>query len=467
MLRSVCLFFSLVGMVGCNAGSSQPRTVTPDTIAARGDCAALTGAGTSHSTNITADETWTAAGSPHLVSSLRVEATLTLEPCAVVQLAKEAELTIGNGGTGKPGKIIAQGTFDGTSLKPIVFRPQTDGQRFSTLYVQETGSVDLAYVAILGGGNAVAPSSNAALFATGTGQRPMQQKLRLRNVVIRDSGTQGVSLRSYAAFATDSENLFISTSGAETERDARFLTGFPLDIQPPGLATIPKGSVLTGNRRDAVYVRSVTRLDVDEAFPNRGLPYLINGTFLMYDLQGSTLSLQLEAGVTLRFENTDGQGGLGLILGNKASAAPVRLIAPGTAAAPITLTSAQPNPVAGDWAGVLMANAPDSGNVVEYATFEYAGGPTGTSGYGCGPGRNVGGLVLIDWRPASAFVKNSTFRNNLGAGIVCGWTSDEPGPDLRTSNTFSGMVDLPQQGSCNVTRWAPKTGSCAMRPVCL
>jgi len=48
------------------------RAITPDDVVARGDCPALTGMGTAHTLNVTADETWTAAASPHVVSSLRV-----------------------------------------------------------------------------------------------------------------------------------------------------------------------------------------------------------------------------------------------------------------------------------------------------------------------------------------------------------------------------------------------------------
>lgn len=444
------------------------RGITPDEVVARGDCPALTGAGTPHTANVTADETWTAAASPHVVSSLRLEATVTLEPCAVVVLKKEAVLTIGNSGMGKAGKLVANGTFDGAELKPVVFRAENAGERWTSLFVQETGSLDFSHTALLSGGSRAASSTNAAIEARGTQAKPLQQKLRMRYVVIRDSGSQGLTLRGYAAFSADSEKLFITGSGAEPEADARFLTGFPLDIQPGGVGTIPKESVLTGNKRDAIYIRSVTRLDIDETFPNRGVPYVFQGDFLMYDLGKSTLTLRIEPGVTMKFEK-QGMGSLGLTLGNKASDAPVRLIAQGTAAAPIVFTSAEGTPAAGDWKGLYMANAPADGNVLEHATIEYAGGFTGARGFGCGPMANWGGLLLIEWRPNDAFVKNCTFRNLIGAGIVSGWNSDQSGPDLSASNTFSAIAPVPMEGACNVTRWAPAAGvgSCAMRPVCV
>lgn len=444
------------------------RAFSFDALYAGGDCPTANSTGTAHTANVTADETWTAATSPHLVSSLRIEATVTIEPCAVVVLKNEAVLSIGNSGTGKAGKLIANGTFDEVTLKPVLFRPEVAGERFTALFVQETGSLDFSYTGLTGGGNRRGSSTNATIEARGTAAKPLQQKLRMRFVGVRDSGSQGVTLRGYSAFTSDSDTLSISGSGAEPEVDARFFTGFPLDIQPAGLSTIPKNSVLTGNRRDAIYVRSVTRLDVDETFPNRGVPYIVQGDFLMYDLDRTLLTLTIEPGVTIKFEKQGG-GDLGLTLGNKASMAPVRIVARGTAAAPILLTSAQATPAAEDWRGVYLANGPPAGNVFEHVTVEYAGGVTGARGYGCGPLANIGGLLLIDWRPTDAFVKNSTFRNLTGAGIVSGWTSDEAGPDLSASNTFSNIAPVPMEGACNVTRWAPAAGvgSCGQRPQCV
>lgn len=457
---------SLLSLLAC---SPPMRNITPDEVVARADCpTAMMGAGTDHAANVTADETWTAAGSPHVVSSLRVEANVTIEACAVVVLKPNAVVSVGNSGTGKAGKITAAGTFDGTKLLPVVIKPQTDGQRWSSFFVNESGSLDFSYTAVLGGGNRMSSSTNAAIEARGTQMKPLQKKLRMKYVVVRDSGAQGITLRGYSAFTDDSERLFISTSGAEPEADARFLTGFPLDIQPGGVGTIPKDSVLTGNKRDAIYIRSVTRLDIDEAFPSRGVPYILNGEFLMYDLGASTLTLTIEAGVTIKTEKNGG-GSLGLTLGNKASNAPVRLVAKGTAAAPIVLTSAEATPAAGDWKGIAWGNGPGDGNAVENVTIEYAGGTTGSRGFGCGPLSNVGGIIITEWRPNDAFVKNSTFRNLIGAGIVSGWLSDQPGPDLSATNSFSNIAPVPMEGVCNVTKWAPAAGvgGCGMRPVCV
>ena len=77
---------------GCGPAAGQPDAVSADTIAALGRCPSPSGAGTPHKANITADETWTAEGSPHHVSSLRLEATVTVEACAIVQLEPGGDL---------------------------------------------------------------------------------------------------------------------------------------------------------------------------------------------------------------------------------------------------------------------------------------------------------------------------------------------------------------------------------------
>jgi hypothetical protein len=71
-----------------------------------------------HSGTLRHDETWTAAGSPHIVTGhFRVEAILTIEPGSVVKFRSGAGLTVGDGA------LIAEGsssliTFTGTTESP-------------------------------------------------------------------------------------------------------------------------------------------------------------------------------------------------------------------------------------------------------------------------------------------------------------------------------------------------------------
>ena len=458
-------------LVACNS-ESPPSSSGSDT-ETKTACTKPTGPGVEHTAPISTDETWRAKDSPHRVpSSLRVDATLTLEPCVVVEVGGGAVITVGNGGATLPsGAIVAQGTgTSGTdSSRGITLQSESDSEFWGGLLVLQTGSLDFKNVALVRAGDA--QSSSAAVDARGNQDKPLSESLRFRDVAIVDAGTQGVKVSGYAAFTADSTGLTISGSGAQPEADARIPTGYPLDLEPPAVHTIPDGGAYDGNRRDEIMVRGATRVAVDEAFPDRGLPYFVDETLLMYDADGSALTLTIEPGVTLRFDASD-SGGVGLVLGDAASHSAVKLVAKGTSKKPILLTSASEAPEAGAWAGVLMADAPADGNAIENTTFEYAGGFTGSRGFGCGPLTNVGGLIVQSWRPASAFVKKSTFRSTIGAGIVSGWTNaeGEDGPDLREDNVFEDIVDIAGEASCEVTEWATDPNATCRndtRPTCV
>ncbi|MGE5761583.1 MAG: beta strand repeat-containing protein, partial [Gemmatimonadota bacterium] len=74
---------------------------------------------TTHSVDITADSTWTAAASPHIVSGylrIRNGATLTIQPGAVVKFDAGAGLQVGDTGLGQAGRLVLDGTGPGITL---------------------------------------------------------------------------------------------------------------------------------------------------------------------------------------------------------------------------------------------------------------------------------------------------------------------------------------------------------------
>lgn len=421
-------------------------------------CPETSGAGTMHSGVIDSDETWAAADGPHFVSSaLDVRATLTIEPCVVVRVAESTMIAVGDVATS--GRIVAHGTFTDGVARPIRFESAVDGAFWGGFFVEPTGALDFSRVALDHAG--AASASGAAIEARGPDDGTVLTSLRLQATLIDSSGTQGIALRRGAGFTADSIGLIIRGSGAQPEVDARFPTGHPIDIDAPAVHTIPAEGDNTGNRRDEIIVRTPTRVSIDEGFPYAGVPYFIDELFSMYEPGGADLTMSIAAGNTLRFD-TSGGGAVGMILGNVASRSEVRLLATGTATQPIAFTSASSTPAAGDWAGIMMANAPSVGNVVSHVVIEYAGGETGTRGYGCGTMENVGGLLAIEWKPAAPFITGSTFRETRGAGIVSGWAlgAGEPETDLRANNVFEGIVDYMDEGHCDVAEWHSAIPDC-------
>jgi hypothetical protein len=231
--------------------------------------------------------------------------------------------------------------------------------------------------------------------------------------------------------------------------------GYPIYILPPSINTLPPGTY-TGNATDEILVDELSgAFAFDETFRNLGVPYRMRYGYsqrpTLSVAQGGLITLTIEAGVTMKLLKAAGNipsFNLGSSSGDLPSQInPVRLVANGTAALPIVFTSAAAVPAAGDWAGIEYHGGPATGNVVNFVRVEYAGGDSGTSGFGCGPTDNDAGLIIRNWIPGNDFVQNSTFSNSAGGGIVLGWTSDTP-RDFKTGNTFSAIGN-----SCAVARW--------------
>jgi hypothetical protein len=285
-------------------------------------------------------------------------------------------------------------------------------------------------------------------------------------VTIEGSGGFGVNIITRSAFSDDSANLTITGSGA-LGPVGNIDTRYPITVDGPAVSTIPTGTY-TGNALDAIRVVNAGSLpDPDVAFRARGVPYRFESGFSMSPptsaAAGGLSTLTIEAGVTLMFNpgNTFSLGVSGGAL--PANISPVRVIAQGTAAQPIVLTSAAASPAPGDWIGIAWGGGPPDGNIMSHVRVEFAGGNGGTSGFGCGAADNDAALVIRNWRPNDSFITDSTFASSGAGGIVSGWQTDLNGPSLVGNNTFIGIAN-----GCNVARWRDGNGSCpATPPVCL
>lgn len=107
--------------------------------------------------------------------------------------------------------------------------------------------------------------------------------------------------------------------------------------------------------------------------------------------EGATLTI--EAGAKLSFE-----------AGIRLNVEYGKLVAKGTEDAPITFTSSNSSPAAGDWEGIYFGDKTSAGNVLDHVVIEYAGKE---GGYG------KGALVFSgDVNAGRVAVTHSTFRNN-------------------------------------------------------
>ncbi|HKO90305.1 MAG TPA: hypothetical protein VJU61_04085 [Polyangiaceae bacterium] len=426
-----------------------------------GDCPTPTGPGTMHSQNITGSETWTAAASPHyLTSSITVEGTLTLEACAQVLLSKDVSLAVGS--SGKPGgKLITQGTYEPEAngkpevIKPVIFDSANDGEFWGSLLVYYQGEAEFHTTALLHGGSVVG-GYEGALAARGPNDGSLRRMITAELLVVLESGGYGINLSSGAGFfeTPDSSATVLGAGRQPKPAGAARAPIYPVFVTPPGVGTLPPGQYFGSTEpelaeNDKIYVYSARAISADEQFHNYGVPYLMEGTFYMRPPAATTTTLKIDPGVELRFHH-DASSNASFQIGDGAPIDPrcVKLDIQGTAKDPIVFTSNAATPAAGDWMGLYLDCSPPSGNKLTNAYVLYAGGESGTNGYGCGPKDNDAAILITDWRPADAFIQNVDIRDSAGGGIVSGWASNQAGPDLKTGNLFTRIAN-----GCSVSRW--------------
>lgn len=453
-MRAPCLLLlgcsCLLLATGCGPAPTPPGK----------ECAAATGAGVDHSGDLSADETWTAASSPHRIASgVRLLAKVTVEPCAVIRLGDGARLTVGSSTTA--GQLVTAGEVVGGVRRPVKIEALDAATPWAALVVDLKGVLDLSVTTISDGAKpAAAQNGGGSILAYGAASSGavLTRSVRVKDVTISKSHGYGVNLQRLSAFTEDSSGLQVIDSGEGT-------AGQPVLVEAGAVGSLPASSSFQGNLLNEVLVVPGGSMPSD-IFKNVGVPYRIAGRLLVAPPQdGAPAVLTIEAGATLKMETTSDNG---LTLG----ITPMRqgvLVVNGTAAAPVTFTSPKAAPAAGDWKNIYFRYSPATGNRMSYAVVEYAGAPSGLQGYGCGPAENDASVILVPdtGRPADAFIQNSTVRNAAGdTGVLLGWTSDLDGPDFVSTNTF---VAVP---ACRVSRWRNATGaacpgSVGGSPVCL
>ncbi len=432
------------------AADSGSVDATPEADAPATTCPSPTGAGTTHtgSMNITAAETWTAAGSPHLLTfdqKVSEGGTLTIEPCAVVRVAPGRGIFADTGG-----KLVALGTAD----KPIRFEPLEAGKPWGNLRAATPSTLRLAYATLDGGGGAL--TTFGAIEVRAHQGKPAEELLFVDHVTIRGSAGHGVSLRDSATFTKDSRDLTI-TGG----------TLAPLRIFPNLATNIPAGAY-TGNAESFIQVETAVggEINVENVtFRERGVPYRIGSKDTFGELRvgggAAAVTLTIEPGVTLQFnKHTSAQ--LLVEPGTGTMAAKGALVAVGTSEKPIVFTSADPAPTAGAWRGLVFGQLPAAENRLEHVQILFAGGPSMANSFHCLPdgtlSKNEDAALTVFGPPASAFLKSSTIADSAGVGVNLAYYGSFV--DFVPTNTFTRVA------SCKVSYPRTSTGSCPATVPC-
>lgn len=402
-------------------------------------CPAVSGDPIVHTGAIEADETWSAAA-PHVVSgvlSVRAGATLTVEPCAVVEMEETSRIAIASPGTPTTGTIVAQGDED----HPIVFRAQAGGS-WGHMLVEAGGAAQLSYVTFEDGGTE--DPLGATIVVLGDGTLPAKRNFFVDHVTIRGSKGAGLRMDRVTGFAPGSDALVVTDSGDET-------TPFPVIVDEYGIDGLPRGDY-TGNQEDAILVDANSTLEESGTMRNVGVPYRIgtwaNGDLVIGGGSGKSLTtLTIEPGVRLEFFP-----GTALEIEHITGEFPASgaIVAEGTAAEPIVFTSARTSPAAGDWRGLWFGGIASAQNSMSHVVLEYTGADCGCILVSCSDVDAYEGAMIFSQEPPTAFLSDARIAHGSGHGIVLGYMGEVK--DFKAGASFEDMggcaQTLPTQPNC-------------------
>jgi hypothetical protein len=445
MAKSTLLLASLF-VVGC---SPSPSTSDggADVVAA---CPATTGPTTHAAETLAADETWSAAASPHVVQgdiTIPKGKTLTIEPCATVQIA-EAHYVYVNG------SLVA----DGTASQPIQIGQETAGKRWASIEITDPGTADLAFVTLSGGGGVPNSTLGTTIRGHGTVATGPSPILKVANVTVKDSGGFGIDLSEIGSFIDGSHDLVITSSGIEVTAHP-----YPLTINTQAATSIPTGTY-TGNGKDEIQIHADSPralVDVDATLHDRGVPYHVGGgganVVLQVGKDGGLATLTIDPNVTLRFE-TGGQ----LLVGHDQNTNPAvgALVAQGTSSQRITLTSASATPQSGDWLGVMYTNLLAATDVLAFVDIEYAGGACACAS-GCFPqGMTSDAAIILSNPPSANMIANATIVHSAMHGIDRAWAG------ATTPSFLGGQVTFTDIKGCRETVPRDQGNACPATVTC-
>ncbi|MCF7793813.1 MAG: right-handed parallel beta-helix repeat-containing protein [Candidatus Cloacimonetes bacterium] len=182
-----------------------------------------------------------------------------------------------------------------------------------------------------------------------------------------------------------------------------------------------------------------TTISEDATWEDPGIPYSVNSSAHIYvqgtDGADNVTTLTIEPGTEIQFDSVY------LYIGHDSSSAyPGKLIANGTETNPITFTSNEPSPSAGDWYGIYFADYADDNSELSYCTIKYGGI---TASYdniylnGCSPTISNCEISYADGNGiycnnSNPQISNCNIHDNSSIGIYC----NDSSPDI-TNCTLS------------------------------
>ena len=341
--------------------------------------------------------------------TVEYNATLTIEPGAILRFGQESALIVEVGGIIKA---------VGTAAEPIVFEGQSDSEGFWShiAIYSNTKQNMLNYCKILNGG-----SNTKAVLHVGsrTGQ---VGRLTCQNTTIAHSKTSGIFVHSDSNIDNFTNNT-IADCGV-----------YPIVTQESNCDQVPINNKFLNNKQNFIAIQGSYESNPlkDMVLEPHTIPYLIGGdetTNACYFggnlrfLPGTIV--KMGAGAALHFDDQRGHKG--------------SFTAIGTASSPILIEGL--DGAAGSWDGIyLLSNS--NKNDLQYCTIRDGG----NTRHCCGGGNDArSGMITCSeyWMnyPSKVNIQHCTIENSAEAGIYIQKSSTKYNDDITHSNVFSANKD--------------------------
>jgi len=347
-------------------------------------------------TDVTTDRTLTKACSPYAIKesfNVSGNATLTIEAGVTLNMGTDAAIIVGSGATA--GRLVATGT----AANPIVFTSPT------------AGAGD--WIGIEFWGNTITGSSISYAKFDYCGQARFacihgEGGVKTGRVTIDHVTVDHIGLNANAITQKDTDSNFAITNCTFKNVPT---AQYAVSVDGESFAGIDSTNAFNGS---SIELRGGD-ISATTTWKNPGTSVAVVVTDKLNVDGAPAPTLTIAAGTNLLFVKDSG-----IAVGSKGGM--LKIV--GTVAAPITLTSANTPPSAGDWNGIILWS---NGNAkIAYTTISYAGSTEASSS---------NGALSVVADSNSIDIQNSTISHSAqyGIGIRCGSTATVG----NTGNTFT------------------------------